>query len=183
MPTMLQFSKAMSRVLRGSAMPLITKVQIAAHLYAKQELGHRKLASDLQNILVQQDFSWPWFDECHANFIKLKKWPGHPPAWSWFEPTDEVLTEKDQAKLVVKRADAKRILLIASIAHCAWMLYRFDQVCDLISSTSRRRVSLDVEGADPIAKKLAKTWIFDPSCSENLPPFFPGDCTGIHALR
>jgi hypothetical protein len=218
-------------------MPVSLQLKIAALLYQNYGMPHKRLATDLEGLLPSIDFSWPWFDEWHANFIQSKKWPQHPPGWSWYEanavmptaadavrsmpkpdllalailknidnpaklkvtelralliekvrrsdvvPILELLAEKSQAGITAKRAEAKRMLLVVSIMHCAFMFFRFEQVCDLISCTSGRTVSLDTSTSDPLAKKFAKTWVFDPRSTVNLPPFFPGDCTDLRAPR
>lgn len=237
MITKQQMDKAAARVLLGSTLEHALQSEIAAHLHRNYGLPDKRLAADLQGMLPADDFSWPWFDEWQAEFMQSKKWPQHPPGWSWFEssvgvptapdavramakpellalaslkkidnpaklkvtelralliekvrrsdvgPMLEEIAKRSQVTLDTKRAEAKRMLLVASITHCAFLLFRFDQVCDLISCTRGRKVSLDTSASDPIAKRIAKSWLFDPGSTANLPPFFPGDCTGIHAPK
>lgn len=169
-----QVEEVVRRVLRGSALPSSIQYQIAEYAYANDGVGQKQMAKGLQAFLGEGDFSWPWFDEWNAAFKQAKKWPDHPPAWSWFEA---------QATMTAKQAGAKRMLLVASIAHSAFMLFRFEQVCDVINTTRMRKVALNTTLSDPVAIELSRNWVFDSSNNSNLPPFFPGDCTGIEVQR
>lgn len=47
----------------------------------------------LKLALVEEDFHWPWFDECLELFKEWNKWPVLAP-WSWFEESSVLYTGK-----------------------------------------------------------------------------------------
>tara|TARA_Y100001934_G_C12201707_1_gene701528 strand:+ start:347 stop:1054 length:708 start_codon:yes stop_codon:yes gene_type:complete len=47
----------------------------------------------VSELLNNQDFNWPWFDECRQRFQNSSVWPDLP-AWSWFEEEPDLLKGK-----------------------------------------------------------------------------------------
>jgi len=48
----------------------------------------------VSELLNDQDFNWPWFDECLERFQNSSIWPDLP-AWSWFEEEPDLLKGKE----------------------------------------------------------------------------------------
>ncbi len=83
-------------------------------------------------------------------------------------------------KLTKRRLQDKYELLVHSIAFLAQNLYRHQQVSELLDgSIFKYKISAEASFSDKIASRIAKSWKFDKHSTENLPPFFPGDHTGI----
>lgn len=93
------------------------------------------------------------------------------------------MTAEAAAALKIKQHQAKRMLLVSSINSCAFNLFRYDQVCDLLQTTRFRKIRLDRFSECRVSRRLSKDWLFDERSNLNFPPFFPGDHTGISAAR
>lgn len=83
-----------------------------------------------------------------------------------------------------KQLEAKCQILAATVMYRAHNLFRHGQIAELLAnfacgkSPIKRKVRLEPDD-NPISRRLAKGFVFDPEDGSNLPPFFPGDRTGL----
>lgn len=171
--------QAVARVMRGSSLASDVLAALANRSFLDSGQAQRQAVKNLQLIIGTDDFDWPWFTHWHTVFSASRKWPDTA-SWSWFASTE--FTPRMATKLPIKRANAKRELLVSSLQNCAFNLHRLEQINELLGSVPGRVVSLDLSASCKVARKLVKTWRADGSTVET-PPFFPGDTTGLKALK
>ncbi|HBA35082.1 MAG TPA: hypothetical protein DCZ12_13200 [Gammaproteobacteria bacterium] len=98
---MLNYFAAAKWVLRGSGLSESTLHRVAKAVESQK-------SSAVSASLNDQDFHWPWFDECLELFQNSNHWPDLP-AWSWFESEPELLNKKEEVLLKLNLKVLKNI--------------------------------------------------------------------------
>lgn len=91
---------------------------------------------------------------------------------------------KALTRLKQKQQEDKYVLLALSIEFLASQVLRHKQIANMVSQSKfKYKIQVSPGFEDKICRALAKQWQFNPTSSENLPPFFPGDASSIRAIN
>lgn len=168
-----EIRRGFDRIMSGTNLPDALQNQIYDKFYEAQERGSSKLLIEAAR-LIQQDFSWPFYDKWKTFFERHNTWPdswdGRPFGWEEEDDVEEV-TAEDELRF-------KALLLLRSINTAVYEELRVHQRNELMESGDRQ-YGLVCSGSSncPIEANVAA--MFNLGKSEGMPPFFPGDGSHI----
>jgi hypothetical protein len=121
--------------------------------------------------IAGEAWTWPWFEEWHNFFETEDLWPY---MWPAFEPDEDELDDYS----VVERAEFRRRAVAPLISHAAAMTAYRDVALSKAPPSAKWRLS---STGDSTEERIANQ--YRPAIERGdlrvLPPFFPGDRTGL----
>lgn len=110
--------KGFGRIMDGTSIPVKLKNQIYEEFYKSEEQGSSRMLIAAFN-LIDEDFSWPFFEKWKAFFEKNKIWPD---IWLMEGPyghedeDDDFPRDKDDLFRIMKMKDMKEVIKFYNIS-------------------------------------------------------------------